>query len=650
MLRDGLSNGLSDGWLLTGPWYRWSAPGLPRAGRLSAPALQKFAGDDFIQSFLARPQASLQFDPVHDVVHQHDLVPMNRFSPLGRWLLLNRQGQPASAAEQASGQAFKARLAPTGLRKLYQPTHDRHYVVSCELHCDAPGLPSVTRQQVCQAGFVVRRRTSVQPAGADVAAIDQALQAVRAAEADWHALQQLARAGEDAAAGSDLARNVQRRQAALAQAAGVTNWAALVTQATELVDAARATLQAVQQREGVRVQIEGWFPQLVNGRPSPTFGQWRVLDDTAGGAGDAAATDGGDLGGDGDPWAPARVAALAAQGLASEQVYPMFALVADPREPAHDAAGRTMYYGVVPTASLQHDLQGQARFHDQATYEVRCFVRRHSPCAARVGKQPDCHGPVTWSRPTEAYRVAAPFDVLGSANRPITIKLPDLRELAAQAAMRPKGRLSPVRMVQPQHLSPNTDGSGLAGGTLGGEAICSFSIPLITLVALFVLNLFLPIVVFVFQLWFLLVFRFCIPPSVQANLTLDAALAATPPGVDLDADFTVAVNGVDTLVRATDLAAHLTGNGGIGQMEVRIRQSAGLNTTPSLEGRDNQTLGSIDQSFQDHAALPAVSQPVSSPAGAAALPPVGERLVVEPAVTPVWPVASGVSAPSGASA
>ncbi|MEK8086434.1 hypothetical protein WNB94_08460 [Aquabacterium sp. A3] len=622
-------------WLLSGPWYRWSAPGLPSAGRVSAPALQKFAGDDFIQAFMARPQASLKFDPVSDVVHQHDLVSMSRFSPLGRWLLLNRDGQPASAAEQANGQAFKARLAPTGLRKLYQPTHDRHYVVSCELHCDVPGLPSVTRQQVCQAGFVVRRRTSVQPAGADVNAIDEALKAVRAAEADWHELVHLARAGDEAAPGSDLRRNVLRRQQALVQAASpaVASWEALLSRSLATVDEARAALQAVQTREGVRVQIEGWFPQVVNGRPSPTFGEWRALNDDAQQA---------------DPCGV--IGASAVPTTTTEQVYPLFALVADPRDTQHDAAGRTMYYGVVPTASLQHDLQGQARFHDQATYEVRCFVRRHSPCQARVGKQPDCFGAVTWSRPTEAFRVAAPFDVLGSANRPITIKLPDLRELAAQAAMRPKGRLSPVRMVQPQHLSPNTDGSGLSGGTMGGEAICSFSIPLITLVALFVLNLFLPIVVFVFQLWFLLVFRFCIPPSVQANLTLDAALAATPPGVDLEADFQVEVAGVDTLVKATDLAAHLMGNGGIGQMELRIRQSAGLNTTPSLEGRDNQTLGSIDQSFQDHAALPSSLTPVSS-GGAAALPPVGERLETEPPVVPVWPVGlTKGSTPQGASA
>jgi hypothetical protein len=54
---------------------------------------------------------------------------------------------------------------------------------------------------------------------------------------------------------------------------------------------------------------------------------------------------------------------------------------------------------------------------------------------------------------------------------------------------------------------------------LGGPAICGFAIPLITIVATFVLRLFLPIVVFLFGLWWMLRLRFCIPPV----LTLDDA-------------------------------------------------------------------------------------------------------------------------------
>ena len=46
---------------------------------------------------------------------------------------------------------------PTATRKIYLDTHRRYYLVVCELHCDAPGFPTTSFDQVCQAGFVVRR-------------------------------------------------------------------------------------------------------------------------------------------------------------------------------------------------------------------------------------------------------------------------------------------------------------------------------------------------------------------------------------------------------------------------------------------------------------------------------------------------------------
>ena len=56
-------------------WYRWPHAALPsRPG--AAPALQKFAGDDFIPGFLAQPQHSLVFDPEVDVVSTVDLLPV----------------------------------------------------------------------------------------------------------------------------------------------------------------------------------------------------------------------------------------------------------------------------------------------------------------------------------------------------------------------------------------------------------------------------------------------------------------------------------------------------------------------------------------------------------------------------------------------
>lgn len=587
-------------WRLVGPWYRWSRPGLPEDGRLSAPAIQKFAGDDFIEDFLARPQHSLKYDPVVDVVQTQDLVKVPGAKLRSLLLALNAKGEVARPADVSAG-LYRARVAPGSLRKLYQPLHDRHYLVTCSLHCDAPGFPRVGRDQVCQAGFVLRRRRSVVPDGTTPGDIEAQTAPVRRLEADLMELRTLESAAHDPQSSPGLRLNTQARQAKLAADAGQPGWTALVQHTLDQLAAKRQALQQWYTQQGIAVKIDGWFPVLVNGKPSTTFGQWKELSE-----------------------------AEQQQDITSgEHTYPLYPLVPDPRETTHDAAGRTMYHGLVPTGGLQHDTQARARFDDQSTYEVRCFVRQHHACPGRAGKAPDCHGPLVWSRPTEPFRVAAPFDVLGSANRPITIKMPDLRELAAQAALRPKGRLSPVRFVQPQHLSPRIEDGQPVENDVGGEAICSFSIPLITIIALFVLNLFLPIVVFVFNLWFLLVFRFCIPPSVQAAAGVDAALAVTPPGIDLDAEFSVKVGGLDVLVKPDELKDALTKN--TGAMESRIQQDTGMKDAPKLDELGNNALGPLDQSLQDAAARTADAQGQLPPN-----PPVGEALVYEDPVTPVW--------------
>lgn len=599
-------------WSLVGPWYRWARPGNPADGRESRPAIQKFAGDDFIQSFMERPQHSLKYDPVIDVVNNHDLVSASSSmaGKLGSILTLNSKGDP-----EKTGTLYRARLAPSSLRKLYQPAHDRHYLVTTELHCNLPGFPSVSRQQVCQAGFVVRRRRSILPSGMTADTVAAQAKTVQTLEADLLELLALDAAATDPLASAGLRANALAQQQQEAQLAGEAGWAALLAKRRSRIEQERRKLQDWYDSNGIKTEIDGWFPALQDGRPGKIYGEWVALDQ----------------------------AAQLADISSGEQTYPMFPLVPDPRATGHDAAGRTLYYGVIPTAGMQHDHNGLARFDDHTTYEVRCFVREHHASPARAGKTPDCCGPLVWSHATEAFRVAAPFDVLGAANRPITIKMPDLRELAAQAAMRPRGRLSPVRFVQPQHLAPNVKGNAVKDGEMGGAAICSFSIPLITIIALFVLNLFLPIVVFIFNLWFLLVFRFCIPPKLSVDLKVDEALALTPPKVNLDADFTVKVDGADTLVQAAALADLLTNSdnnppGAPGAMEQRIMDANGMADIPKLDGYSNNAIGPLDQSFADAAALKANADGSLPPP-----PPVGTPLVYEDPVTPVWPTPAGAS-------
>jgi hypothetical protein len=84
------------------------------------------------------------------------------------------------------------------------------------------------------------------------------------------------------------------------------------------------------------------------------------------------------------------------------------------------------------------------------------------------------------------------------------------------------------------------DGTEPKNGRVEGAAICSFAIPLITIVASFVLSLFLPVVVFLFGLWFLLRLKFCIPPIVSIDAGLVAALDVDfKAGIDFELDLDV---------------------------------------------------------------------------------------------------------------
>lgn len=164
---------------------------------------------------------------------------------------------------------------------------------------------------------------------------------------------------------------------------------------------------------------------------------------------------------------------------------------------------------------------------------------------------------------------------------------------------------------------------------MGGNAICFFSIPLITIIALFVLNLFLPIVVFFFQLWFLLVLRFCIPPQIKFGADLDVALAAQPPGIDFDANFAISVNG--TALLAADLNTQLKAN-----IAKRISEDSGMDPNDVKLGTfSNNALAPLDQSFEDAKNMP--QDPGT-------LPPnldYASGLVYEPHRDPEWRLAGG---------
>ena len=487
-------------WRVVAPWWHWpekastpaaAASSVAAEVRQSRPVIQKYDSPDFVNTFLADPQLRLAF---------------------------NADTDETATVTSASLGSFPTRT-PTGRRKVYLTTHHRNYLVVCSLHCDATGFPSVDRNAVCEAGFVVRRRAVV------VAPAEQATGALL--------MQQLTKA----------MRKREGTQRQLATAVGVSTTGALrltalkarFDAAAEVENAARKALGEWATRVGVERQLAGWIPhgvdddgQLVrvdacakDGGPSPLAGTgaWLAVDEVADGVDEA--------------W------------------FPLYPLVADPTKPEHDATGETIWFGTLPAGGSDLDLEGKPRFDDRSTYEIRCFVRRHRAECPRDSSHCTC--PVTWSEPTEPYQLASQFDLEGTSNRPFTVQLPDLKQLQADAM-----RLSPaggVRFVTPPDSALNFTTTGLDASKLSGAfpQICSFSIPLITIVAMFVLQIFLPIVVFVFQLWWMLLLKFCIPPqlTVAGGFNLDAALTELQaPEVDIAAFASVDTSELSKMLNA----------------------------------------------------------------------------------------------------
>lgn len=437
---------MTHGWLLTAPWWHW-----PRQGEQglppdrTRPALHKYATPAFGAELLADPQRRLRFVPT-------DLV------------------------------------GGKGPRKLYQPTHHRHYLVLTELHCDAPGLPSPPADEVCERGFVVRRHSVSVPVEHEATGRGL-LRQVALARARIEVLdRKIGTAGTTNGVGeARLAALRERRDRA-------------VTGRAERERALREWAEAT----GFHRSLQGWIP-LAAGPDGPIPLPERPAAGLAPLAG---------LG----RWVP--VPELPTE--LTEAAFPLYPLVADPRDPHHDVAGLTVFFGAVPTvtADLELPVPGEGgrvdrrpRFTDLDRYEIRCFVRRHDPACPRTGAPHDCHGRLHWSEPTEEYRLAAPLDPRGTAHRPVTVMMPDLSVLKAEAAG--LVGMGGLRMVTPPGSQLDLPGTPSGGGT----QICSFAIPLITIIAMFVMKLFLPVVVFLFQLWWLLGLKLCVPPRV--NLTQD---------------------------------------------------------------------------------------------------------------------------------
>jgi hypothetical protein len=359
-----------------------------------------------------------------------------------------------------------SRLVKTPLRKLYQPAHDRFYAVVVELFCNAPGLPRAGKHGDVTVRFVLRRRnTSVRGKKAHV--------------------QQLAR---------DLMLNLLAVQEPGTVFDDVQNG--------DTDDVKSYKEGRIGDREDLwwadklaRERFVEDHKDLLHAVTAHTSDQAWLVDSKTG---------------------TGRWADLNAQRLTTEteQTLSMWRL---PRDLCDPDWTRSLWFGVVPTYSSEHwndPTLPQAdksvpKLDERAVYEIVCIATQapapgHEHCP-----------PKTWeSAASERFRLAAPYDPDGTKNRRVTISAPDLRQLAARAG-RPAGPGGLSIFTPPGSqfkFNPFDKSFPNMGGSLGaGGGACTFAFELFFLVALFLFLMFLPIVVFAFQLWWLLALRFCFP-------------------------------------------------------------------------------------------------------------------------------------------
>jgi hypothetical protein len=135
---------------------------------------------------------------------------------------------------------------------------------------------------------------------------------------------------------------------------------------------------------------------------------------------------------------------------------------------------------------------------DRARYRVRAFVR--------AAGHPHCSPTLVWSAPSEPFRIRPWWD---SDAPPLRLSLPDIEQARAVRpgvafAMPPRI----ARLLQGD-MKKLKDGDDPGGPAFELGWLCSFSIPIITLCAFIVLNIFLTLFNLIFQ-WLLWI-RVCLP-------------------------------------------------------------------------------------------------------------------------------------------
>lgn len=463
-------------WKLTGPWYRGETIGGVQGGRNTAPIFQKYAATDFANRIVAEPQQSLKF--------------------------VSEDFASRLAADPDQVITLPIRKQNQEHLKLFLDLHSRFYIVVCSLHCDVAGFPRVNRDQVCEAGFVVRRRALKMPVAAK-----KPLAAVMKERAELKAqILKTVKTNSKAAKKSDgNSTTIGELLGKQSEEFARIFKSAKLPQLKQAYIANTQKLDLLIKQHQIERELQGWKPTDLKG-----VGNWHKVDE-------------------------------APQDL-DEEVYPLYPIIDDPNDENHTARGQTLWFGLVPTSNGDSTSEGNVKFDDNSVYHTQCVVRRHKPHCPKKNNQSDCHGELVWSEASETYQLASAYDLDGASHRPINITMPDLDALKKQADLGPAGRGVNAKVISPENSTPvfasqNMDLPKLGSSpTRPNEQFCFYFSFLFFLVAMFLFRLILPIFMFLFQLWFLLKLKLCIPPSIGLEIEISASLE-----VELELEFELAV-------------------------------------------------------------------------------------------------------------
>lgn len=183
------------------------------------------------------------------------------------------------------------------------------------------------------------------------------------------------------------------------------------------------------------------------------------------------------------------------------------------------------YYNADDQTEIQHAMlpllqsrtqaasQPQGRFQDATRlYRLRMFFRIK-------GETPACPPCLVWSNYSDPFRIAAWYESGGRAATPVPMPDPFDRQTLQNA----KGSAAfavPPRLMNAMNganltsLSAGTSSPPPSGSGIDIIWICNFSIPLITICAFFVLNIFISLLNFVF-FWMAFI-KICLPFPVPA--------------------------------------------------------------------------------------------------------------------------------------